>query len=134
MGGRDADRPSLLLRREERVMASPVVPVVDLEQIFSSRAGVFVLKMRGDSMVEDHLCEGDFVVIERRDTAPDGAQAVVLLDTGEATLKRYYREGSKVRLQPANSKLPARYVEASTCKVQGVVIGVIRSYPAHLRA
>src|SRR5207248_4082729 len=70
---------------------------LDLETMFQSRSGVYVLKVRGESMIEDHLCDGDYVVIERRENARSGEQVVALLDTGEATLKRFYREGSKVR-------------------------------------
>jgi repressor LexA len=101
---------------------------LDLEQMFQSRNGVYVLRVRGESMIEDHLCDGDYVVIERRENARNGEQVVALLDTGEATLKRFYREGSKIRLQPANSGMEARIVEADRCRVQGVVIGVLRSY------
>lgn len=101
---------------------------LDLETLFSTRHGVYVLKVRGDSMIEDHLCDGDYVVIERRETARNGEQVVALLDSGEATLKRFYREGSKVRLQPANANLEPRVVDADKCRIQGVVIGVVRSY------
>jgi repressor LexA len=101
---------------------------LDLETLFNSRHGVYVLKVRGDSMIEDHLCDGDFVVIERRETARNGEQVVALLDSGEATLKRFYREGGKIRLQPANKTMEPRIVDADRCKVQGVVIGVLRSY------
>lgn len=102
---------------------------IDLEQMFSSREGVYVLKVRGDSMIDDHLCDGDFVIIERRETAEKGDQVVALLDTGEATLKRFYPEpGGKIRLQPANSAMEPRIVDADRCRVQGVVIGVLRSY------
>jgi repressor LexA len=101
---------------------------LDLEQMFQSRNGVYVLRVRGESMIEDHLCDGDYVVIERRENARNGEQVVALLDTGEATLKRFYREGAKIRLQPANSTMAPRIVEADRCRVQGVVIGVLRSY------
>lgn len=101
---------------------------LDLEQLFSSRSGVYVLKVRGESMIDDHLCDGDYVVIERRETARNGDQVVALLDNSEATLKRFYREGGKIRLQPANSTMQPRIVEAERCKVQGVVIGVVRTY------
>jgi len=101
---------------------------LDLEQMFQSRSGVYVLRVRGESMIEDHLCDGDYVVIERRDNARNGEQVVALLDTGEATLKRFYKEGSKVRLQPANKNMEPRFVDADRCKVQGIVIGVLRSY------
>jgi repressor LexA len=102
---------------------------LDLEQLFRARGGVYVLRVRGESMIEDHLCDGDYVVIERRETARNGEQVVALLDTGEATLKRFYREGAgKIRLQPANSTMEPRIVEADRCRIQGVVIGVLRSY------
>jgi repressor LexA len=101
---------------------------LDLEQLFSSRNGVYVLRVRGESMIEDHLCDGDYVVIERRETARNGEQVVALLDSGEATLKRFYREGNKIRLQPANHTMEPRIVDADRCRVQGVVIGVLRCY------
>lgn len=103
---------------------------IDLEQLFNARAGVYVLRVRGESMIEDHLMDGDYVVIERRDSARNGEQVVALIqDTNEATLKRFYREpGNKVRLQPANSSMEPRILEGDRVKVQGVVIGVLRSY------
>src|SRR6201996_8504707 len=101
---------------------------LDLETMFHAKNGVYVLRVRGESMIDDHLCDGDYVVIERRETARNGEQVVALLDTGEATLKRFYRENGKIRLQPANSTMSPRIVEADRCKVQGVVIGVLRSY------
>jgi repressor LexA len=101
---------------------------IDLETLFHSRNGVYVLRVRGESMIEDHLCDGDYVVIERRETARNGEQVVALLDTGEATLKRFYKEGGKIRLQPANRTMEPRIVDADRCRVQGVVIGVLRSY------
>ncbi len=103
---------------------------IDLEQVFNARSGVYVLRVRGDSMIEDHLMDGDYVVIERRDSARNGEQVVALIeDSNEATLKRYYREpGGKVRLQPANSSMEPRIVDASRLRIQGVVIGVLRTY------
>lgn len=102
---------------------------LDLEQMFHSKHGVYVLRVRGESMIEDHLCDGDFVVIERRESARNGEQVVALLDTGEATLKRFYREpGNRIRLQPANATMEPRVVDSDRVKVQGVVIGVLRSY------
>ncbi len=102
---------------------------IDLESMFPAKLGVYCLRVRGDSMIEDHLCDGDYVVIERRESARNGEQVVALLDTGEATLKRFYREGgNRIRLQPANSTMEPRIVDADRCRIQGVVIGVLRSY------
>jgi repressor LexA len=102
---------------------------LDLESMFAAKQGVYVLRVRGDSMIDDHLMDGDYVVIERRENARNGEQVVALLDSGEATLKRFYKEGAnRIRLQPANKSMEPRVVDADRCKVQGVVIGVLRSY------
>ncbi len=103
---------------------------LDLEALFASKAGVYVLRVRGDSMIDDHLCDGDYVVIERRENAKNGEQVVALLESGEATLKRWYKEagGKMIRLQPANQSMQPRVVPADQVRIQGVVIGVLRSY------
>ncbi|MCS7033908.1 MAG: transcriptional repressor LexA [Phycisphaerae bacterium] len=130
----DEERPTKLPLLGAIAAGSPIEAVenreeIDLEQLFRSRNGVYVLRVRGDSMIEDHLCDGDYVVIERRDNPRNGEQVVALLDTGEATLKRFYREpGGRIRLQPANSFMEPRIVDADRVRVQGVVIGVLRSY------
>lgn len=129
----DENRPTKLPLLGNIAAGSPIEAVenreeIDLESLFASRHGVYVLRVRGESMIDDHLCDGDYVIIERRETARNGEQVVALLDSGEATLKRFYREGGKVRLQPANSSMQPRIVDADQVRVQGVVIGVMRSY------
>src|SRR5947209_8305010 len=131
----DEDRATKLPLLGNIAAGSPIEAVenreeIDLETLFHSTKGVYVLRVRGESMIEDHLCDGDYVVIERRDSARNGEQVVALLDTGEATLKRFYKEGGKIRLQPANSTMEPRIVNADECRVQGVVIGVLRTYHA----
>ncbi len=98
--------------------------VLDLEDLFVRPNQTFVLRVRGDSMIEDRICDGDFVVVEKRATARDGETVVALLNDGEATLKRFYREKDGIRLQPANqayAPIRTRHVD-----IQGVVIGVVR--------
>jgi repressor LexA len=129
----DCDRATRLPLVGSIAAGSPIDAVetreeLDLEQLYNRPNGVFVLKVRGESMIEDHLCDGDYVVIERRNTARNGEQVVALLDNGEATLKRYYKEGRNIRLQPANHTMQPRMVPADELRVQGVVIGVLRSY------
>lgn len=129
----DNDRPSKLPLVGSIAAGSPIDAVenreeLDLEQLYNRPNGVFVLKVRGESMIEDHLCDGDYVVIERRENCRNGEQVVALLDNGEATLKRYYREGRNIRLQPANHTMQPKIVPADAVRVQGVVIGVLRSY------
>jgi repressor LexA len=130
----DENRPTKLPMLGNIAAGSPIEAIenreeIDLESMFASKQGVYVLRVRGESMIEDHLCDGDYVVIERRETARTGEQVVALLDTGEATLKRWYKEpGNKIRLQPANHTMEPRIVDADRVRIQGVVIGVLRSY------
>lgn len=77
-------------------------------------------------MIEDHIQDGDYVVVERRDRAADGQIVVALLPNGETTLKRFYRAGNRFRLQPANSSMQPIVVDEVT--IQGVVTGVVRKY------
>ena len=87
----------------------------------------FVLRVRGESMVDDGILDGDFVVVSRREKAESG-QTVVALVRGEATLKRYYSEGQRIRLQPANSAMKPLTFDARDVTIQGVVTGLIRDY------
>lgn len=98
--------------------------VIDLEQIFSSDQGTFLLEVKGDSMIDDQIVDGDFVVVERRTTPYNGETVVALLDNQETTLKRYYREKNRIRLQPANPDYKPIYT--TNVQIQGVVIGIIR--------
>jgi repressor LexA len=87
----------------------------------------FVLEVRGSSMIEDHILDGDYVVVERREQADDGQIVVALVDGREATLKRLFHEkGGMLRLQPANAAMPPIRVAAERVQIQGQVIGVVR--------
>lgn len=110
----------------------PIEPFPDEERIevpasLLGKGEHFVLRVRGDSMIEDGIRDGDYVVVARRETAQNG-QTVVALVRGEATLKRYYAEGSRIRLQPANALMKPLTVDARDVTVQGVVTGLIRDY------
>jgi repressor LexA len=87
----------------------------------------FVLRVRGESMVDDGILDGDFVVVARREKAEIG-QTVIALVRGEATLKRYYMDGHRVRLQPANAAMKPLTFDARDVTIQGVVTGLIRDY------
>jgi repressor LexA len=88
----------------------------------------FVLRVRGDSMINEQIRDGDFVVVERRRTARDGETVVALIDGSEATLKRFYQDGPRIRLCPAHPTMEPIVVSADRLQIQGVVIGVIRRY------
>ena len=95
----------------------------------SGRGNVFVLRVKGDSMIDDHICDGDYILVEGTDTAENGEIVVALTDGTDATLKRFFREANaKVRLQPANAQMEAIVVPARNVKIQGRVIGVLRKY------
>ncbi|MDA7650871.1 transcriptional repressor LexA [bacterium] len=87
---------------------------------------VYALEVQGESMIEDAIANGDIVLIERRQSARDGETVVAVLPDGDATLKRFYREGKQFRLQPANSSMSPIIVDE--VEIRGVVIGVVRKY------
>jgi repressor LexA len=89
---------------------------------------VFVLEVRGDSMQDEHILSGDYVLVEKAKTAHNGDIVVALVDGSDATLKRFYREGENIRLQPSNVNMQPIIVPAANIDVQGRVIGVLRKY------
>lgn len=89
----------------------------------------YALKVKGDSMIDDHIMSGDIVIVENSSTALNGQTVVALVDDYEVTLKRFYREkDGKVRLQPANSKFEPIVLEEDRVQVQGILVGIIRDY------
>ncbi|HXW91835.1 MAG TPA: transcriptional repressor LexA [Terriglobales bacterium] len=89
---------------------------------------VFVLEVRGESMQDEHILSGDYVLVEKTKSAHNGDIVVALVQGSEATLKRLYREGDSIRLQPSNAAMQPLIVPAATVEVQGRVIGVLRKY------
>ena len=96
---------------------------------FVGQEGTYALQVRGDSMIEDHICDGDYVLVERAATARDGDIVVALVRGTETTLKRYYRESADtIRLQPANSSMSAMLIPATQFTIQGRLLAVLRKY------
>lgn len=96
---------------------------------FARSAETFALEVKGDSMIEDHICSGDMILVEKTSEARDGDIVVALLHGSEATLKRYYREpGGMVRLQPANSTMSPIMVHPRDLQIQGKLLAVLRKY------
>lgn len=113
-----AGRPIEALEDRQELSLTELVPTGDQ---------IYLLKVRGKSMIEDHIDDGDLVVVERREVANDGDIVVAILDGEEATLKRFYRErNGSIRLQPANSSMEPIYT--TRVQVRGVVRGVIRRF------
>ena len=101
--------------------------IISVPEHLTSRGENYVLKVRGDSMVDDGILDGDLVIIARRERADNGEMVVANVN-GEVTLKRIYREGERVRLQPANSMMSPIYASAREVAVQGVVVGLMRRF------
>jgi repressor LexA len=101
--------------------------MIAVPEHLTTRGENYVLKVRGDSMVDDGILDGDLVIIARRELAENG-EMVVANVSGEVTLKRLYREGDRVRLQPANSMMSPIYAAARDVAVQGVVVGLMRRF------
>ncbi|MCX6544753.1 MAG: transcriptional repressor LexA [Acidobacteria bacterium] len=88
----------------------------------------FVLKVRGDSMIDEQIRDGDFVIVEDRKTAENGEMVIALLGGSDVTLKKFYREDGHIRLQPANPAMQPLLVTPEQVQIQGVVVGVMRKY------
>ena len=95
---------------------------------FTRSKDVYVLQVTGESMQDEHIVNGDYVLVEKTNTARDGEIVVALVGGSDATLKRIFTEGDKVRLQPSNAAMQPIIVPAAEVQVQGRVIGVLRKY------
>ncbi len=101
---------------------------LDVASMFSAPGEQFVLRVRGQSMLDEQIRDGDYVVVQPEVDPKDGQTVVALLADGEVTLKRFYREGKRIRLQPANEAYEPIYVAADKLTIQGIVIGIMRRY------
>ncbi len=95
---------------------------------FTRSKDVYVLQVTGESMQDEHIVNGDYVLVEKTNTARDGEIVVALVNGSDATLKRMFREGDKIRLQPSNAAMAPIMVPAAAVQIQGRVIGVLRKY------
>ena len=95
---------------------------------FAGKRDTYVLRVRGDSMIDEQIRDGDFVVVEDRKTAENGEMVIALLRGTDVTLKKFYRDNGRIRLQPANPTMQPIFADADQVQVQGVVVGVMRKY------
>jgi repressor LexA len=128
-GGRAVDLPMLgYVAAGVPIEAVATTETIAVPEEMVGRRDTYVLRVRGNSMIDEQICDGDFVIIEDRKTAQNGETVVALLSGSDVTLKKLYRENGRVRLQPANPTMQPIFVEADQVQVQGVVIGVMRRY------
>jgi repressor LexA len=109
------------------ILSEETEGLVDVPVSMLRRGEHFALRVRGDSMVEDGIRDGDLLVVQRRENA-DAGQTVVALVDGEATVKRYYLQGEKVELRPANERFRPIVADPSSVRVEGVVVGLVRTF------
>jgi len=117
-----------------RVAAGQPIEAIEQHEVIAvpedmvGRGRTFVLEVRGDSMIDEQIRDGDFVIVEERIKAENGEMVIALIDGEEATLKKFYKEGDKVRLQPANDAMAPIILSGGRVRVQGIVTGVLRKY------
>ena len=99
---------------------------LNLNDIVPLESRCYALRVRGDALAQDHITDGDYVIVERREDADNGEIVLAILENGEATLKKFYREKNRIRLQSSNGSLKSIYPK--TAEIRGVVIGVLRKF------
>ena len=112
---------------------APIEAVVSAETVsvpedLVGKGDTYALRVRGNSMIDEQIRDGDLVIVEDRKTANDGEMVIALLEGQDVTLKKFYRENGHVRLQPANETIQPLIVDATQVQIQGVVVGVMRRY------
>ena len=129
LGGRAVELPLL----GYVAAGAPIEAVVGSETIavpedLVGKRDTYVLRVKGDSMIDEQIRDGDFVVVEDRKTADNGEMVIALVGGSDVTLKKIYRENGRIRLQPANPTMQPLYFDSSQVQVQGVVVGMMRKY------
>lgn len=106
--------------------------IIDISNLLDSH-NCYALKVKGNSMIDEHILNGDIIIVENRQTAINGEIAVVLIDNQETTLKKVYFEDKMVKLVSANPNFEPMYFESERVRIQGVVRGIIRNYKSQLK-
>ena len=117
-----------------RIAAGAPVESVEQREVlnfsdFAGNPGTFALEVRGNSMIDEQIRDGDFVVVNERQRADNGEMVIAMLNGSSATVKKFYRErDGRIRLQPANETMQPMYVHENDITIQGIVVGVLRRY------
>jgi repressor LexA len=110
------------------IEAVPSSETIAVPENLAGKRDSYVLRVKGDSMIDEQIRDGDFVVVEDRHTADNGEMVIALVGGHDVTLKKFYREAGRIRLQPANPSMQPMYFDPATVQVQGVVVGMMRKY------
>jgi repressor LexA len=129
VGGRAIELPLLgYVAAGSPIEAITTAESISVPEDLIGKRDTYVLRVRGESMIDEQIRDGDYVIVEDRKTAENGEMVIALLRGSDVTLKKFYRENGDVRLQPANPAMQPLLVEADHIQVQGVVVGVMRKY------
>ena len=110
------------------IQATTSGEIVNLPPNFVTRKAIYALRVRGNSMIDEQVCDNDLIIVEDRTTPEDGELVLALLEDKNVFLRKYYPEGQRVRLQPTNSAADAWLVDKEAVRVRGVVVGLMRRY------
>jgi len=129
LGGRAMELPLLgYVAAGQPIEAVAGAETIAVPEDLVGKRDTYVLRVRGDSMIDEQIRDGDFVIVEDRKTAENGEMVIALLSGSDVTLKKFYRENGQVRLQPANATMQPIILRDGHVQVQGVVVGVMRRY------
>ena len=128
-GGRSVDLPLLgYVAAGVPIEAVATNETIAVPEDLVGRRDTYVLRVRGNSMIDEQIRDGDWVVVEDRKTASNGEMVVALLGGSDVTLKTFYRDNGRIRLQPANATMQPIFADPNDVQIQGVVVGVMRRY------
>ncbi|MCX6354092.1 MAG: transcriptional repressor LexA [Candidatus Aureabacteria bacterium] len=117
-----------LIAAGKPIEALPHRETMVMPKEFAGKGNTFMLRVKGDSMIDEQIRDGDYIVVEKRDTATDGETVVALLNNEEVTLKKFYKGKGSIKLVPANPTLEPIVAHPRDVRIQGVVIAVLRKY------
>jgi repressor LexA len=128
-GGRAVELPLLgFVAAGTPIEAVPGTETISVPEDLAGKRDSYVLRVRGNSMIDEQIRDGDFVIVEDRKTADNGEMVIALVGGHDVTLKKLYRENGRIRLQPANATMQPFVYDADEVQVQGIVVGVMRKY------
>jgi repressor LexA len=129
LAGRTVELPLLgYVAAGAPIEAVATTETIAVPESLVGRRHAYVLRVRGDSMIDEQIRDGDLVIVEDRQTAENGEMVIALLRGTDVTLKKFYRDNGRVRLQPANPAVAPIVVDPSEVEIQGVVVGLMRKY------